>query len=84
MIQPLIDGLKSAAKNKHTTGAGAAYLGALAVSHIGAIWFPHHAEQFKQTGDAIQGLAVAYGLIMAGDAKKDVDEDEDDKQSPKP
>lgn len=63
--------LKSLVANKHTSGAALAYVGAKLLSGLGAIWFPAHKEQFDQTASLIESLAVGYGFIMAGDAKKD-------------
>lgn len=55
--------------NPHTTVAGAIY----ALCAFARIWFPQYEHQLRAT----QGLAVFYGLGMAGDAKKD-------SQPPKP
>lgn len=60
--------LRTLAANKHTSGAAVVWIVAAAFEMIGPIWFPAHAEQFKQTGEAIKTLAVGYGLLAAGDA----------------
>ena len=65
---PVFDRLMA---NKHTSGAAVVYIGCFAFAKIGTIWFPEHSQQFKQTLDAVKDIAVTYGFIMAGDAKKD-------------
>jgi hypothetical protein len=61
--------IKTLWQNKHTSGAALAYIAAKAISGLGAIWFPQHKDQFEQTANLVESLAVGYGLIMAGDAK---------------
>jgi len=63
--------IKSLIANKHTSGAALAYVAAKLFSGLGAIWFPAHKEQFDATANLVESLAVGYGFIMAGDAKKD-------------
>ena len=48
-------------QNKHTSLASALYV----TCKLGAIWLPKWKAQFEAT----EGVAVAYGLLMAGDAK---------------
>jgi len=85
MIDPLVQRLKTAASNKHTTLAGIVYLGAYAIEHLGSIWFPEAKPKLSATAETIRNLAVGYGLIMGADAgKKDVDSDSSQKQSPPP
>ena len=55
--------------NKHTSGAAVVYCAAKFASQLGAIWFPNHKEQFDQTTSLVESAAIAYGLVMAGDAK---------------
>lgn len=55
--------------NKHTSGAALVYIVANGVAKLGAIWFPAYKEQFDATTTLFENLAVAYGLIMAGDSK---------------
>ncbi len=64
MIKTLID-------NKHTSIAAGMYLGASIIATLGSIWFPQYKIQFDQTTAAVEKLALTYGLVMAGDAKKD-------------
>lgn len=56
-------------QNKHTSAAGIVYFGAMGIAQIGAVWFPSHSAQFDSTAKILQGIAVAYGLLRAGDAK---------------
>jgi hypothetical protein len=63
--------IKTLLANKHTSVAALAYIGAKLLSGLGAIWFPAHKDQFDQTANLIESVAVGYGFIMAGDAKKD-------------
>lgn len=66
--------LKNLLSNKHTTGAGIAYIAASAMQVLGPVWFPGHANQFKVTAEWIHGAAAAYGFAMAGDASKSAKE----------
>lgn len=50
-------------RNKHTTLAGVVAI----VCFIGQIWLPQFAEKFNRTMEA----ALAYGMVMAGDARKE-------------
>lgn len=61
--------IKTLIQNKHTSIAALAWFAGKAVAGFGAIWFPHYKDQFQQTAELIESLAVGYGLIMAGDAK---------------
>lgn len=61
-IQRLLD-------NPHTTWAAVAYVAAKMAAHLGVVWIPHHADQFRQTADVIESAAVGWGLLLAGDAK---------------
>lgn len=54
--------------NPHTSIAGGVYLFAKVGAELGAVWFPAHAGQFKTTADIVEGAAVTYGLLAAGDA----------------
>jgi hypothetical protein len=67
-MNAIIPFMQRTLQNKHTSGAAAVYFATLTVSKLGAIWFPQHTAQFEQTAEVVKGLAVTYGLIMAGDA----------------
>ena len=56
--------------NKHTTGAGIAYLIASGLETLGPLWIPSKTHEFQLTAKWIHGIAVMYGLGMAGDAKQ--------------
>jgi hypothetical protein len=60
----LSNALIRAINNKHTSIAGLVWL----ACKLGAIWLPKYKTQFEAT----EAIAVAYGLIMAGDAKASV------------
>lgn len=64
--------------NPHTTGAGGAIALIEAAAHIATMWTPaHYHDSIKGTAAALEKVAFAYGLIMAGDAgraKKDLEE----------
>jgi hypothetical protein len=51
--------------NRHVSGAALIFVSAKFGALIGAIWFPAYADKCKQTADAIEGAAVAYGLIAS-------------------
>lgn len=68
MMRLLID-------NKHTTGAAVVYVLAKFGALLGAIWMPAHKEQFESTAQVAESAAIAWGLIMAGDAKQSVQVD---------
>jgi hypothetical protein len=53
----------------HTSGAAFAYAAVVTANHLGAIWFPAHKEQFDATAEVLKSAALGYGLLMAGDAK---------------
>lgn len=57
-------------QNKHTTIAGAVYIGSKLVAQLVNVWCPGHEVQVKSSLDVIEGAAVTWGLIMAGDAKQ--------------
>ena len=61
--------LQTILANKHTTGAGILYLVAKFGCRIAQAWAPHYHDQIATTADALEGAAVAWGLVMAGDAK---------------
>jgi len=63
MIKLLLD-------NKHTSIAGLVYLGAKVLAQLGAVWWPEHKDQFTATANIIEGVAVSYGLLAAGDASQ--------------
>lgn len=56
--------------NGHTSIAATVYFLAQAASLLGPVWFPSHTDQFNKSLNIIGGLAVSYGLLMAGDASK--------------
>ena|SRR6266436_9862512 len=64
--------------NPHTTGSGGAFVAIKAAQHIALMWTPpQHHDKIRGTAEALESLAVGYGLIMAGDAgraKKDLEE----------
>jgi len=61
--------LLNAWNNKHTSFAAIVYAGAKLGAELGAVWLPSHKDQFNATANIIESAAVAYGLVMAGDAK---------------
>jgi hypothetical protein len=56
--------------NKHTSSAGIVCFIAVGLCHILVHFFPDQAQAFRDSQRDIMGLAVTYGLIMAGDASK--------------
>ena len=62
--------LKLILANKHTSIAAAAYVVCKVVAELGAVWFPAYATQFRASANIVEGAAVAYGLLAAGDASK--------------
>ena len=66
----------------HTTGARGAISLIEAAAHIATIWTPaHYHDSIKGTAGALEKVAFAYGLVMAGDAgraKKDLEEAKQD------
>lgn len=56
-------------ENKHTSYAALAYIIGTALVYFGSIWMPGHADQWKATGEAIEKLAVTYGLLLSGTPK---------------
>jgi len=64
--------------NPHTTGSGGAFVAIKAAQHIALMWTPpQHHDKIRGTAEALESLAVGYGLIMAGDAgraKKDLED----------
>lgn len=65
MIQTLL-------ANKHTTFAGVTYVLAKLGAALGGVWIPQHKDQFDQTANIIESAAVAWGLVMAGDASASI------------
>lgn len=59
----LLTGIDSLLQNKHTSGAALAFF---ALGAAGVIW-----PSAKAKCDEIGKLAVLYGLLAAGDAKKE-------------
>lgn len=70
--------------NKHTSSAALVYFLAKGAAQFGPIWFPTHAQQFKDSLPVIEGLAVSYGLLMAGDAKQSAAAPTEDKSAMPP
>ena len=66
-MPPLLQRLMA---NKHTSGAGLVYVICMAITKIGAIWFPEHSAQLSQTLDVVKEAAIGYGFLMAGDSGK--------------
>lgn len=60
--------LQRVLQNKHTSIAGAVYVGSLFAVKLAKIWVPGHDAQLDQTEEVIKGAAVGYGLFMAGDS----------------
>ena len=58
--------------NKHTTGAGALFLGLKVVCEIAVVWFPDKKDQIEHTSKILEGAAMFYGMMMAGDSKQSV------------
>lgn len=54
--------------NKHTSGAAVCYALAKWGCPILGVWWPSHKAQLDATSGYLEGAAVAYGLVMAGDA----------------
>lgn len=55
------DRIANLISNPHTSIAGLVFI----ACKLGKIWLPKYAPQFETT----EGVAVAYGFGMAGDAK---------------
>lgn len=54
--------------NKHTSGAAIAY-GVVAIAcPLALIWFPEYKDKIDATRKILEGGAIAYGLLAAGDA----------------
>jgi hypothetical protein len=64
--------IQSLLANKHTSGAAIVYLAAKYGALIGAVWLPSYSSQLKQTAELVEGAAVAWGLLAAGDASQSV------------
>ncbi len=62
--------IRTLLENKHTSIAAGAYVAAKLIAGLGTIWLPHYKDQFDQSMGLIESIAVAYGFVMAGDAKK--------------
>ena len=71
-----IDRLMLLAKNPHTSICAVIYVTAKYGSRIASAWFPSHIDAIHTTADAMEGAAVAWGLLMAGDAKQSVSQDQ--------
>lgn len=56
--------------NRHTSIAGLVYFSSKYGALLLAIWMPEAKEKLVATSDLIEGAAVAYGLVAAGDATK--------------
>jgi hypothetical protein len=52
--------------NKHTSGAGIAFVAVNVLSKLGEVWFPAYAQQFKETSGILEYAAITYGLVMVG------------------
>jgi hypothetical protein len=50
------------------------YIAAKYGTQILGVWMPEHKAQFESSADIVEGAAVAYGLIAAGDAKMSVNQ----------
>lgn len=68
--------LSKALQNKHTTAAGALYALAKWGCPILSIWWPSHKAQIDSTSGYLEGAAVAYGFLTAGDAGKSASKDD--------
>jgi len=66
--------------NKHTTGAAIAWGVGSAIQHLGPVWMPSRASECDTTGRWICGMAIMYGLALAGDAKPLADTDNQPKK----
>jgi len=76
MIIPQL--ITRAVSNKHTSISGLVYLVAKFGAELLSQWWPTHAEQFKNSANIVEGFAVSYGLLMAGDSSKSVTKEEAD------
>lgn len=68
MRATIVSAVSRGLSNPHTTTAGIVYAVSKVGCHIAAIWWPAHAQQFRETADVIEAGAVGWGLFMAGDA----------------
>lgn len=59
-------------QNKHTSGAALVYVAAKYLCPILAAWFPSKKPALESTANYLEGLAVFYGFVMAGDAGQNV------------
>jgi len=62
--------LLSALQNKHTSIAGVVYLALKTFVQLMVVWWPDQKDKLETTGSILEGAAVAYGLIAAGDASR--------------
>lgn len=62
--------LKLLLANKHTSGAAIVYLVAKVLAELGKAWMPDKAHQWDLTLNIVEGAAVSWGLLAAGDAKQ--------------
>lgn len=68
--------LARAAKNKHTSGAALVYGFAKLGMPILTVWFPAYKSKIDATASALEGLAVSWGFLTAGDAQKSVSQED--------
>ncbi len=54
--------------NKHTSIAGVVYLAVKTGTQLATVWWPDHKDKLETTASIVEGAAVAYGLLAAGDA----------------
>lgn len=71
-----LDRLQMIAKNPHTSIAAALYMASKFGSRIASAWWPQHKHEIEVTADSLEGAAVGWGLLMAGDASKSLTKDE--------
>lgn len=57
-------------QNKHTSIAGVVYLALKTMAQLAVVWWPEQKDKLETTSSILEGAAVAYGLIAAGDASK--------------
>ncbi len=62
--------------NKHTSIAGVIYLAAKLGSQLAAVWMPQYKDKLDATTNVIEGAAVAYGLLAAGDSTRSASKQE--------
>ena len=62
--------LLNAFANKHTSIAGVLYLALKTITQLAVVWWPDQKDKLETTANILEGAAVAYGLIAAGDASR--------------